>query len=141
MKKLLPLISVLFILAMVLGACAPAPAVEAPVVEEPVAEEPVVEEPVAEEPVVEEPVVEEPAEEQPVDTSIILATTTSTADSGLLDFILPDFTEKTGVTVDVIAVGTGQALELGVNGDADVLLVHARASEDAFMEAGDGVRR
>jgi len=59
----------------------------------------------------------------------------------LLDFILPDFTEKTGVTVDVIAVGTGQALELGVNGDADVLLVHARASEDAFMEAGDGIRR
>ena len=145
MKKLIPIISVLFILAMMLGACAPAPAVEAPIAEEPVVEEPAVEEPVveepAEEPVVEEPAAEEPVEEKPVDTSIILATTTSTADSGLLDFILPVFTEKTGVTVDVIAVGTGQALELGVNGDADVLLVHARASEDAFMEAGDGIRR
>lgn len=122
MKKFIPLISVLFLLSMVFGACSVTPAVE--------------------EPVAEESDVEEPATgEKPVDTSIILATTTSTADSGLLDFILPVFSEKTGVTVDVIAVGTGQALQLGVNGDADVLLVHARASEDAFMEAGDGIRR
>lgn len=73
--------------------------------------------------------------------TLILATTTSTDDSGLLDFILPDFEAETGIKVDVIAVGTGQALELGENGDADVLLVHARAREDAFMEAGHGVRR
>lgn len=72
---------------------------------------------------------------------LILATTTSTQDSGLLDVILPEFTAETGVTVDVVAVGTGQALQLGVDGNADVLLVHARAREDAFMEAGDGVRR
>ncbi len=136
MKKLIPIVSVLFILAMVLGACSPAAPTEAPAVEAPAVVEPMAEEPVAEEPAAEEPVAEEPQ-----DTSIILATTTSTADSGLLDFILPVFTEKTGVTVDVIAVGTGQALELGVNGDADVLLVHARALEDAFMDAGDGIRR
>ncbi|MCB8958713.1 MAG: substrate-binding domain-containing protein [Ardenticatenales bacterium] len=101
----------------------------AEVVEEPEA----VAEPTAEP--TEEPVVE--AEEQ----HIILATTTSTEDSGLLDYILPDFEAKTGIRVDVVAVGTGQALALGESGDADVLLVHARAREDAFMDAGHGVRR
>ncbi|MCA9864007.1 MAG: substrate-binding domain-containing protein, partial [Thermomicrobiales bacterium] len=55
--------------------------------------------------------------------------------------ILPAFTAETGITVDVVAVGTGQALQLGEDGNADVLLVHARAREDAFMEAGHGVRR
>ncbi len=73
--------------------------------------------------------------------SLILATTTSTQDSGLLDYILPAFEEEYGVRVDVVAVGTGQALALGEDGNADVLLVHARALEDAFMEAGHGVRR
>jgi tungstate transport system substrate-binding protein len=72
---------------------------------------------------------------------LILATTTSTQDSGLLDVILPDFEEQVGVDVDVIAVGTGQALQLGEDGNADVLLVHARAREDEFMDAGHGVRR
>ena len=72
---------------------------------------------------------------------LILATTTSTDDSGLLDFILPDFEEGYQVRVDVVAVGTGQALKLGEDGNADVLLVHARAREDAFMDAGHGVRR
>ena len=81
------------------------------------------------------------AEPQPVADKIILATTTSTQDSGLLDVILPDFVAKSGIQVDVIAVGTGQALQLGKDGNADVLLVHARASEDAFMEEGHGVRR
>jgi tungstate transport system substrate-binding protein len=70
-----------------------------------------------------------------------LATTTSTADSGLLDAILPDFEQQQHVKVDVIAVGTGQALKLGENGDADVVLVHARAREDAFMAEGYGVNR
>jgi tungstate transport system substrate-binding protein len=70
-----------------------------------------------------------------------LATTTSTEDSGLLDAILPEFEEERDATVEVVAVGTGQALELGESGDADVVLVHARAQEDAFVEAGDGVDR
>ena len=72
---------------------------------------------------------------------ITLATTTSTQDSGLLDYLLPYFTEETGITVDVVAVGTGQALALGEFGGADVLLVHARAREDAFVAAGDGSAR
>jgi tungstate transport system substrate-binding protein len=72
---------------------------------------------------------------------LILATTTSTEDSGLLDVILPDFREQFNVDVDVIAVGTGQALTLGQDGNADVLLVHARAREDAFMAEEHGVRR
>jgi tungstate transport system substrate-binding protein len=72
---------------------------------------------------------------------LILATTTSTEDSGLLDVLLPAFEAKTGIAVDVIAVGTGQALQLGQDGNADVLLVHARAREDEFMAAGHGVRR
>ena len=72
---------------------------------------------------------------------LILATTTSTRDAGLLDYILPDFEAKYNASVEVIAVGTGQALELGKKGDADVELVHARAQEDAFVAAGDGVNR
>jgi tungstate transport system substrate-binding protein len=84
---------------------------------------------------------EEPTSGEANSDSITLATTTSTYDSGLLDAILPTFEEETGMTVEVVAVGTGQALALGEQGDADVLLVHARAREDAFMEAGHGVRR
>jgi tungstate transport system substrate-binding protein len=72
---------------------------------------------------------------------LILATTTSTQDSGLLDYILPDFEQKYNVKVDVVAVGTGQALQLGASGDADVELVHARSQEDAFVAAGDGTAR
>lgn len=70
-----------------------------------------------------------------------LATTTSTDDSGLLDDILPFFEAQYDAEVNVIAVGTGQAIELGTNGDVDVVLVHARAREDAFVEAGDGINR
>ncbi|MFW6069004.1 MAG: substrate-binding domain-containing protein [Chloroflexota bacterium] len=72
---------------------------------------------------------------------LILATTTSTEDSGLLSVLIPQFEEEHGIDVDVVAVGTGQALQLGEDGNADVLLVHDRAREDAFMEAGHGVRR
>ncbi|MGG4494055.1 substrate-binding domain-containing protein [Brevibacillus reuszeri] len=70
---------------------------------------------------------------------IILATTTSTQDSGLLDSLLPVFEQKTGIKVKVVAVGTGQAIKLGEDGNADVLLVHARKSEDEFMEKGFGI--
>jgi len=70
-----------------------------------------------------------------------LATTTSTADSGLLDAILPDFEAKYNARVDVVAVGTGQAVELGVAGDADVILVHARSREEAFVTDGHGTER
>ena len=70
-----------------------------------------------------------------------LATTTSTADTGLLDAILPVFEAAYNAQVDVVAVGTGQAIELGQNGDADVLLVHARSREDKFVADGDGLNR
>lgn len=70
-----------------------------------------------------------------------LATTTSTDDSGLLDYLLPEFQKDTNYKVDVIAVGTGQAIEMGEAGDVDVILVHARAAEDKFVEDGFGVDR
>ena len=83
----------------------------------------------------------EPAQKELSGTQFVLATTTSTENSGLLAAILPDFEQKTGITAEVVAVGTGQALSLGESGDADVLLVHARAREDAFMDEGHGSRR
>lgn len=82
-----------------------------------------------------------PTAEAATPARLILATTTSTEDSGLLEYILPDFEAKYNADVDVIAVGTGQALELGQNGDADVVLVHARAREDAFVADGYGTAR
>lgn len=73
-------------------------------------------------------------------TVLRVATTTSTRDSGLLDELLPVFESEHGCRVDVIAVGTGAALRLGEEGDVDVVLVHARQAEDAFMAAGHGIR-
>jgi tungstate transport system substrate-binding protein len=86
---------------------------------------------------------DEPEQEGPAEIigKIILATTTSTQDSGLLDEILPDFTYKTGYEVDVVAVGSGEAMKMGENGEADVLLVHSPAAEKAFVEAGHGPER
>ena len=75
------------------------------------------------------------------ETFITVASTTSTQNSGLYDHILPRFTAKTGITVRVIAVGTGQAIRLAENGDADVLLVHHKTSELKFVKAGYGVKR
>jgi len=75
------------------------------------------------------------------DESIILQSTTSTANSGLYDYILPMFTDKTGIQVNVVAVGTGQAIRNAQNGDGDVLLVHARPAEEKFVEDGYGVER
>jgi tungstate transport system substrate-binding protein len=73
--------------------------------------------------------------------SITLATTTSTQDSGLLDVLVPRFRALTGIEVRVVAVGTGQALEIGRRGDADVLLVHDPAAEERFMAGGFGLGR
>jgi tungstate transport system substrate-binding protein len=70
-----------------------------------------------------------------------LATTTSTQDSGLLPVLNAPFEKMTGITVDVIAVGTGAAITLGVKGDVDVLLVHDRKAEDKFVADGYGVNR
>lgn len=70
-------------------------------------------------------------------TKLILATTTSTQDSGLLDFLLPIFEERYPYDVDTIAVGTGRALEMGKNGEADVLLTHAPESEKELVDNGD----
>jgi len=75
------------------------------------------------------------------DRSIILQSTTSTANSGLYDYILPSFTAKTGIKVNVIAVGTGQAIKNARNGDGDVLLVHTKPAEEQFVAEGFGVRR
>jgi tungstate transport system substrate-binding protein len=72
---------------------------------------------------------------------LILATTTSTQDSGLLDVLIPSFEAATGYTVKTVAVGSGAALKLGTEGNADVLLVHSPAAEQTFMDAGSGVDR
>jgi tungstate transport system substrate-binding protein len=73
--------------------------------------------------------------------NIILATTTSTQDSGLLDVLIPLFEAETGYTIQTIAVGSGQAMTMGQEGNADVLLVHAPTSEAKFMDAGFGTDR
>jgi tungstate transport system substrate-binding protein len=152
MKKLPVILSLLMIFAFVISACAPA-ATPSPALTEPPA--------LATQPPAEPPEPPAAPTEPPAPTAeptaapttapdypkpgaaghLVLATTTSTADSGLLDYLLPDFETQNGVKVDVIAVGTGQALQLGRDGNADVLLVHARAQEDEFMAANDGTRR
>jgi tungstate transport system substrate-binding protein len=108
----------LMIVALIVSACAPA---AAPVPAQPTA------------------AAAKPTEAAPApsgDQVLKLATTTSTADSGLLDNILPAFEKLCNCRVDVVAVGTGQAIEIGTKGDADVLLVHARKSEDKFVADG-----
>lgn len=73
--------------------------------------------------------------------TIILATTTSTQDTGLLDTLVPAFEKETGYTVKTVAVGSGQAIAMGTSGDADVLLVHSPDAEKKMVDAGDGVER
>ncbi|MDP2743652.1 MAG: substrate-binding domain-containing protein, partial [Dehalococcoidia bacterium] len=82
-----------------------------------------------------------PAPPKPANPDVILATTTSTQDSGLLDVLVPRFEQLTGYKVKTIAVGSGQAITMGERGEADVLLVHAPDSEVKFMQAGHGVNR
>lgn len=113
MKKTLVLVvSFLLVFAMLVG-CSPKP--ETP-------------------DVADEPVVEDKGE-------IILSTTTSTQDSGLLDFLLPIFTEDTGIVVKTVSVGTGKALQMARDGEADVLLVHAKPDELILVEEGHGTVR
>ena len=75
------------------------------------------------------------------DQSIVVASTTSTQDSGLFEHILPLFEKKTGIEVKVVAQGTGQALDTARRGDADVVFVHAKAQEEKFLQEGFGVKR
>lgn len=125
------LFSLLLVFSILLTACGSAtPTVES-ASELPAATEP----PATEPPATEEPVAE------PANLTLILATTTSTQDSGLLDVLVPMFQEQTGYTVQTIAVGTGEALKMGEEGNADVLLVHAPSSEVTFMEGGNGKDR
>lgn len=124
---------VLFMLAVgLLAGCAPA------VTEAPAAEAPAVEATAATAvPVVEEPVAEAPA----AGGELILATTTSTNDSGLLEVLIPLFEEQSGLKVKIVAVGSGAALKMGEEGNADVLLVHTPKSELDLMEKGFGKDR
>jgi tungstate transport system substrate-binding protein len=75
------------------------------------------------------------------DKSIVVASTTSTQDSGLFEYLLPLFTKKTGIAVKVVAQGTGQALDTARRGDADVVFVHAKSAELKFLSEGEGVKR
>lgn len=126
------LLSLLLVFSIVLTACGSAatptvaPATEPPVVTEAPATEP--------------PATEAPAA-APANPNIILATTTSTQDSGLLDVLIPLFQEQTGYTVQTIAVGSGQAMQMGQEGNADVLLVHSPSAEKTFMTDGWGKDR
>ena len=93
--------------------------------------------------VTEAPATEAPTEvpAAPANPNLILATTTSTQDSGLLDVLIPLFEEQTGYIVQTVAVGSGEAMKMGEEGNADVLLVHAPPSEVTFMDSGFGTNR
>jgi tungstate transport system substrate-binding protein len=78
---------------------------------------------------------------QAQDQFIVVQSTTSTQNSGLFDHLLPIFQDKTGIEVRVVAVGTGQAINNAMNGDGDVLFVHAKASEEKFVSEGHGLQR
>src|SRR3954470_19560624 len=80
-----------------------------------------------------------PAEAQ--GKSIVVASTTSTQDSGLFEYLLPLYKQRTGVTVKVVAQGTGQALDTGRRGDADVVFVHAKSAEMKFLAEGESTKR
>jgi tungstate transport system substrate-binding protein len=134
-KKLFPVVALIILVMSLFSGCAPAATpTSAPAAVEPAAATAAVE-PAA------PTATTAPTIRAATPDRLILATTTSTQDSGLLEYLLPDFEKEFNTKVDVIAVGTGQALQLGKDGNADVLLVHARAQEDAFMKDGHGTRR
>lgn len=135
MKKTMKIFAVLAMLTFLMSACTAKQEEPAPAPEETATEQ------AAQTPEEPEQAAPEETTAAPAAGSIILATTTSTVDSGLLDVILPAFNEKTGIEIKIISVGTGKAIQMGKDGEADVLLVHDTASELAFMEAGDGVSR
>lgn len=87
------------------------------------------------------PAAQEPVKKAPANPDVILATTTSTQDSGLLDVLIPIFEKDTGYKIKPIAVGTGQALAMGEKGEADVLLVHAPADEKKLVDSGAAIER
>lgn len=126
------LFSLGLVLAIVISACAPA-ATPAPT--EPPAPPP------TEAPTLVPTETPVPQPTTPANPALILATTTSTQDSGLLDVLIPLFEQQTGFTVQTVAVGSGQAMEMGQNGDADVLLVHSPSAEKTFMTDGFGKDR
>ncbi len=143
MKRCFILITLFLVLAIALPACAPqpAPTTQAPA-QPPAATEVLAatEVPAATKPPAPAPTAM-PTSVRSGSKDIILSTTTSTQDSGLLDVLVPDFTQKTGYNVKTIAVGTGQALKMGEQCNADVLLVHAPASEKDYMSKGFGADR
>jgi tungstate transport system substrate-binding protein len=121
----------LLVLSLTLAACASPAPTAAPATEAAATEAPAT-----------EAATEAPTEAAaPANPNIILATTTSTQDSGLLDVLVPMFEEQSGYTVQTIAVGSGEAMKMGEEGNADVLLVHAPSSEVTFMEGGFGTDR
>ena len=81
------------------------------------------------------------AQGQAQPSSIVMASTTSTEQSGLFSHLLPEFTKATGIVIKVVALGTGQALDMARRGDADVVFVHDLAAEEKFLAEGFGVRR
>ena len=84
---------------------------------------------------------EEPGVSAPADPELLMATTTSTDNTGLLDYLEPYFEEATGYDISWTAVGTGAAIQMGVDGEVDVILVHSKASEEQFVADGNGVER
>jgi len=120
----------LLIIALILTACGSSAPTAAPATEEVSAAETATEAPAS-----------KPFVPAPSNPNLILATTTSTQDSGLLDVLVPMFEEQTGYVVQTIAVGTGAALKMAEEGNADVLLVHAPSSEKVLMDAGWGLDR
>lgn len=124
MSKLLPIIFLLLIMMVAIAGCAAPASTAVPPTTVP------------------QPTLTQPTQAPAASgCNLRLATTTSTADSGLLDAILPNFQQKYNCHVDVVAVGTGQAIEIGSKGDADVLLVHARKQEDQFVKDGHARER
>ncbi len=114
------LFGLLLVFALALSGCAPAP---------------------TDVPAIEVPTTAPTTAAAPTNPDLILATTTSTQDSGLLDVLVPLFGQQTGYKVKVVAVGTGAALKMGQEGNADVLLVHAPSSEKTYMDGGYGKDR